>query len=244
VPWCLPFSSDGFHCGVDGPATLVTEHENQSGSQNLNTVLDASQAFIVEHIARDSDDEEISESFIKDEFRWHPRIGTTEYDRERVLTFRQFSPSFGGLLAGHAQRNYVRIFIAVFSYVRSLITCLVRVLYVSSYETAIAFLESRKCVGGRHHWSITVRWLSSAGKLACDKKTDNDGAGYKLGLSHAGDLNKTSRAQSIRKGGEHQRAAKKYNTKETIKTMATIHQRVLSPAGFACDPNCCLTKSS
>jgi len=44
-----------------------------------------------------------------------------EDDRERVLTFREFSPSFGGLLARHSQRNSARIFIAVFSYVRSLI---------------------------------------------------------------------------------------------------------------------------
>src|SRR4029453_16184840 len=98
MPWCFAFRSDGFHCGVDGTATLMAEHDNQAGAQNIDPVLDASQAFIVEHVARYSNDEQISEAFIKDGFGWHTRIGTTEDDRKRVLTLRQFCPSFGRLL--------------------------------------------------------------------------------------------------------------------------------------------------
>src|SRR6516162_4510312 len=121
MSWCFAFRGNGFQCGVHGTATLMPEHDNQFGAQNIDRILDASQAFIVEHIARDSNAEQISSPFIEDDFGRHTRIGTTEYDRERVLTFREFSPSFGGLLASHAQRNRSSIFIAVFSYVRSFI---------------------------------------------------------------------------------------------------------------------------
>src|SRR5947199_10703053 len=109
MPWRFAFRSDGFHCGVDGTATLMAEHDNQAGAQNIDPVLDASQAFIVEHIARYSNDEQISEAFIKDELGCHTRIGTTEDDRKRVLTRRQFCASFGSLLASHSQRNRTSI---------------------------------------------------------------------------------------------------------------------------------------
>src|ERR1043165_1937432 len=142
MAWCLAFRGNGLHCGVDGAATLMAEYDNETCAQDFDTVLNASQAFIVEHVARDSDNEEISEAFIKDKFRWHTRIGTTKYDGEWMLTFRQFRPSFGGLLAGHAQRNCVRIFVTVFSNECSLVSRLVRMLHVARDETAIAFLES------------------------------------------------------------------------------------------------------
>jgi hypothetical protein len=102
MPWRFAFRGNGFHCRIDGTTTLMAEHDNQACAQNIDRVLDASQAFIVEHITGDSDDKEISEAFIKDEFGGHTRIGTTEYDRERVLTLRQFYASFCGLLGSHA----------------------------------------------------------------------------------------------------------------------------------------------
>jgi hypothetical protein len=129
----------------------MAENDNQSGAQNVDPVLDASQAFIVEHIARDSNDEQIAKTFIKNDFGWHTRIGTTEDDRKRVLTFRQFCASFGGLLAGHSQRNCAGIFIAVFSYVGSFFVRFVRVLQISRSETGIALLQSRDCIGRRHN---------------------------------------------------------------------------------------------
>src|SRR6267143_5783071 len=141
MPRCFALRSEGFHCGVDGTATLMAEHDNQAGAQNIDPVLDASQAFIVEHIARYSNDEQISESFIKDDFGWHTRIGTTQDDRKRVLTLRQFGASFGGLLASHSQRNRASIFIAVGRYILSFINRLVRVLRISGGESAIAFLQ-------------------------------------------------------------------------------------------------------
>jgi hypothetical protein len=47
---------------VDGTATLMAEHDNQASAQNIDRILDASQAFIIEHIARDSNDEQIPEA--------------------------------------------------------------------------------------------------------------------------------------------------------------------------------------
>src|SRR5436189_6057747 len=139
MPWCFAFRSDGLHCGVDGTATLMAEHDNQTGAQNIDPVLNASQAFIVEHIARYSNDEQISEAFIKDDFGWHTRIGTTEDDRKRVLTLRQFCASFGGLLASHAQGNHASIFIAVLCHVRPLIARLMRMLRIAGGESSIPF---------------------------------------------------------------------------------------------------------
>src|ERR1700746_3442466 len=98
MPRCFAFGSNGLHCGVDSTALLMDEHHNEAGAQNIDPVLDASQAFIVEHVARYSNDKQISEAFIEDDFRWHPRIGTTQDDRERVLTLRQFATAFGGQL--------------------------------------------------------------------------------------------------------------------------------------------------
>src|SRR5215470_3990281 len=160
---CIPFRSDGLHCGVDRTATLMTEHNNQAGGQTVDSILDASQAFLAEHIARDSNDEHISEAFIEDDFRWHARIGTTEYDSKWMLTLGQFCASFRCLLTGHSQGNYARIFITVFSYVRSLIARLVRMLHVASNETTIAFLESRDCLGRRNHGQSEARGSAPSG---------------------------------------------------------------------------------
>src|SRR2546423_15090296 len=102
MPRRLAFGSDGLHCCVDGTATLMTEHDNQSRAQNIDAVLDAAQALIVEHVACYANDEQISQAFIKDDFRWHPRIGTTKDDRKRVLTFRQFGASFHCLFGSRA----------------------------------------------------------------------------------------------------------------------------------------------
>src|SRR5881392_4345163 len=157
MPWCFAFRSDGLHCGVDGTATLMAEHDDQACAQNIDPVLDASLAFIVEHIARYSNDEQISEAFIKDDFGWHTRIGTTEDDRKRVLTLRQFCASFGGLLAGHSQGNHASIFIAVGRYVLSFINRPVRMLRVSGGKSTITLFQPRDCVRRRNHWLIGMR---------------------------------------------------------------------------------------
>src|SRR6266496_5581448 len=154
MPWCFAFRSDGFHCGVDGAATLMAEHNNQACAQNIDRVLDASQAFIVEHIARYSNDEQISEAFIKDDVGWHTRIGTTEDDRKRVLTLRQFCASFGGLLASDSQGNHASIFIALGRHVLTVINRLVRVLRISGGESAIAFFQPRDPVSRGNHWLV------------------------------------------------------------------------------------------
>src|SRR6266581_6853191 len=174
MPRCFAFRSDGFHRGVDGTATLMAEHDNQTGAQNIDPVLNASQAFIVEHIARYSNDEQISEAFIKDDFWWHTRIGTTEDDRKRVLTLRQFCASFGGLLASHSQENRANIFKAVGRYVLSFINRLVRVLQISGCESAIAFFQPRDRLSRSNNWLIGMSRISSAAKLVCAKQSKTD----------------------------------------------------------------------
>src|SRR5512133_2041217 len=152
----------------------MAEHDNQAGAQNIDPVLDASQAFVVEHVARYSNDEQISEAFIKHDFGWHTRIGTTEDDRKRVLTLRQFCASFSGLLASHSQGNRASIFIAVGRYVLFVVNRLVRVLEISGGESAIAFFQARDRVGRGNNWLIGMSWISSSAKLASATQTDRD----------------------------------------------------------------------
>jgi hypothetical protein len=83
----------------------MAEHDNQMCSQYIDPELNATQDFIIEHVACDSNDEQIREAFIKYDFGWYARIGTTKDNREGVLSLGQFCASFGGLLASHAQRN-------------------------------------------------------------------------------------------------------------------------------------------
>src|SRR4030095_3774841 len=174
MPWCFALCRDGLHCGIDGTATLMTEHDNQAGPQNLHTVLDASQAFIVEHVARYSNDKQISEAFIKDDFGWHPRIGTTEDDRKRMLTLRQFCASFGPLVGSHAEGNRAGIFIAVDRHVLSFINRVMRMLRISRSETCIAFLQAGYRFGWRHDRLVRVNRVGGSGKLVAGTETCRD----------------------------------------------------------------------
>src|SRR5262249_52782331 len=168
--------------GVDGTATLMAEHDNQAGAQTLDTVLDASQTFIVEHVACYSNDEQISESLIKDDFGWHPRIGATEDDRKRVLTLWQFCASFCGLLGSHSQGHRASIFIAVGRHVLSFINRFVRMLRISGGESVIAFFQPRDRLSRGNNWLIGISRVSRSGKLISDKQDGNDEAGYELRL--------------------------------------------------------------
>ena len=132
--------------------------------------------FIVEHVARNSNDEQIAEAFIKHDFGWHTRIGTTEDDRKRVLTLRQFCTSFGGLLASHAQGNRAGIFIAVGRHVLSFINRVMRMLRIPCSETAIAFFQPRDRLNRGNDWLIRMSRIGGSSELACAKQTDCDQA--------------------------------------------------------------------
>src|SRR5215471_2145054 len=102
MPRCFAFGSDRLHGGIYGSATLMAEHDNQAGAQNIDAVLDASKALIVEHIARYSNDEQISKALVKHGSGWYTRIRTTEDDHKRMLTLHQFCALLCRLLSGHA----------------------------------------------------------------------------------------------------------------------------------------------
>ena len=65
MPWCFAFRGDRLHCGVNGTATLMAKHYNQTGGQNIDRVLDASESFVIEHVAGYANNEQISQAFIK-----------------------------------------------------------------------------------------------------------------------------------------------------------------------------------
>src|ERR1700757_4984805 len=184
MAWCFAFGSNGFHRGIDGPATLMTEYDNQAGAQNIDAVLDASQAFIVEHVARYSNDEQISEALIKDDLRWHTRIGTTQDNRKWVLTFDEFCASVGGLLASYTEGNRAGIFIAVGRHVLSFINRLMRMLRVPGSETTVAFFQPRDRFSWRHNRLIRMSGISGFREFACAKQTDCDQARREVCPSH------------------------------------------------------------
>src|SRR5215470_3348753 len=184
MPRRFAFGSNGLHCGVDGTATLMAEHNNQACAQNIDRVLDASQSFIVEDVARNSNDEQIAEAFIKHDFGWHTRIGTTEDDRKRVLTLRQFCTSFGGLLASQAQGNRAGILIAVGRHVLSFINRVMRMLRISSGESTIAFFQPRDRLSRGNDWLIRMSRIGGSSELACAKQTDCDQARREVYPSH------------------------------------------------------------
>src|ERR1043166_8155992 len=208
MPWRFAFGSDRFHCGLDCTATLMAEHDNQASAQNIDPVLNASKAFIIEHIARHSNDEQIAKALIKDSSGWHTRIRTTKYDRERMLTLCQFGASFGGLLAGHSQRDDASIFIAVNRHVLSFVNRFVRVLRISGGKSPIPFRQPRLRLGRGNNPPIRLPRVSSAGKLICDKPAGEDEPGYELCLSHAATL---TRCRLLDQFETRQRTAAKIN---------------------------------
>src|SRR5207244_1842977 len=88
MPRCFGFSGDCVSGRLDGPATLMSEHHDQAHGQMIDRVLDASQAVIVDYVASYSYHEQIAEPLIENDFGRNTRIGATDNNGERMLTFR------------------------------------------------------------------------------------------------------------------------------------------------------------
>lgn len=71
--------------GQNGTAAGVSKDDNKTGVESGSRELDAADLRGGDDVAGDTDDEEIPEALVEDEFGGDPRIGTTQDDSERLL---------------------------------------------------------------------------------------------------------------------------------------------------------------
>ena len=53
-PGALPLAAIVSFAALDRAATLMAKHQNQARTQMIDRILDAAQAFIIDHVSRDS----------------------------------------------------------------------------------------------------------------------------------------------------------------------------------------------
>ena len=74
-----------FQGSEDGTATGVTEDDNKASVKPGSRELDAADLRGSDDVAGDTDNEEVAEAPVKDEFGWDPRIGASQNDGEWLL---------------------------------------------------------------------------------------------------------------------------------------------------------------
>jgi hypothetical protein len=74
-----------FKGSEDGTATGVTEDDNKTSVKPGSRELDAADLRGSDDVAGDTDNEEVAEALVKDEFGWDPRIGASQDDGEWLL---------------------------------------------------------------------------------------------------------------------------------------------------------------
>src|SRR6059058_6368179 len=119
----------------------------------IDRVLDAAQPFIVDHVARHSNDKQVTEPLIEDNFWRHTRIGATDDRGERMLSICQFRAPFRRLT---------------------------RMLQIAARITTIAFLELGDRLGGSYRGLVRMGRISASRKLGCAKQADDNKAKCEL----------------------------------------------------------------
>ena len=71
--------------GLDRPATLMAQHQDEPGAQMFDGVLDAGELDVADGLARGADDKEVTEALIENELRGHARVRAAQDHRERLL---------------------------------------------------------------------------------------------------------------------------------------------------------------
>jgi hypothetical protein len=78
----------------------VTQHHDESGAEPPRGELDTADLRRGDDVSGNTDDKQVTQTLIEDDLRWHPRIGTSENDGERLLACRH-------LAAAHLARECV-----------------------------------------------------------------------------------------------------------------------------------------
>ena len=68
----------------------VPENHHQPCALPPGGELDAADLRRCDDVSGNANDEQVAKALIEDDLRWHPRVGTTENDGERLLTCRHF----------------------------------------------------------------------------------------------------------------------------------------------------------
>jgi hypothetical protein len=82
---------DFFDSGRDGSALGVAQYHNQRRDELQCGKFDAAELRWSNDVSGNADDKKISQALVEDEFRRHPRVGTSEYYGEWVLARHQFA---------------------------------------------------------------------------------------------------------------------------------------------------------
>jgi hypothetical protein len=82
-----------------GTATLMAEDNYESGAEMLHRVLDAAQRIVIDQIAGDANDKQVSDALVEDDFGSGPRIRASYDDGERLLPLGGGGTARGNRLA-------------------------------------------------------------------------------------------------------------------------------------------------
>lgn len=100
-----------FQCGFNGAAHRVTQDHDKPRAESFGRKLDTADVRWGDDVAGHTDDEQVAQALMENDFRRHPRVGAAENDGERLLTRYQFSATFltGGLAVSANVRQEMTI---------------------------------------------------------------------------------------------------------------------------------------
>src|SRR5262249_62303323 len=123
----------------------------------VDRVLDAAQSFIIDHVARYADDEQIADPLVEHDLRRDAGIRTADNDGKWMLYVSQLRASFRGL-AGMLQ--------------------------TTARVPSVAFLELRDCLRWSYRRGIRMSRIGSAGKLVHSNETNENEARCEMCFFH------------------------------------------------------------
>src|SRR5215831_7755622 len=94
----MPRFVPALHCSRDCPTLLMPKDHNQFCPKVMYCIFDASQFVVSSDVSRNSNDKQIAQSLIKDQFGRDSRIRTTQNHGKRMLTALQLFTAFQTLV--------------------------------------------------------------------------------------------------------------------------------------------------
>jgi hypothetical protein len=85
----LRWPQELFDCGQNDPALRVAENHDERSVEPLRGEFDAADLRRSHDVPGNPDDEEVAQALVEDDFRWDPRVRTSENDGERLLPCSQ-----------------------------------------------------------------------------------------------------------------------------------------------------------
>ena len=76
--------------GQNSPALRVAQNHHEPSAEPCRGELDATDLRSSDDVSGNADNEQVAQALVEDDLCWHPRVGATENDGERLLTCCQF----------------------------------------------------------------------------------------------------------------------------------------------------------